>query len=63
MPGEEKMMMGMIGVVVMAAVAQQLIPKKTYCCPICSTCFYTYDELHSHFTTQHPAEDIDIIWE
>ncbi len=52
------MMIAMLGVV-----AQTLIPQPQYQCPICGQKFMTYDQLYQHFTTEHPAEPIDIIWE
>lgn len=60
----DKYMVGMFGVVLIAGVMQMMFPPATQCCPICpDVCFYTYEELYEHFTTQHPAEPIDIIWE
>ena len=56
-------MMAIVMVVVMAGVAQAAIPQPQYTCPICGQKFWTYDELYSHFTTEHPSEPIDIIWE
>ena len=53
--------LGMIMVV--AGVAQAMTPQPQYTCPICGDKSWTYDELYSHFTTEHPAEPIDIIWE
>lgn len=53
----------MIGLAVVASVAQSYTPTLDYICPICEARFATYDELYSHFTTEHPAEPIDIIWE
>lgn len=50
-------------IVVVAGVAQAMTPTAEYCCPICGVCFTTYDELYQHFTTEHPAEEIEIIWE
>lgn len=67
MAREEKIMMTMMMAVMMLAVVQVLIPQPvqaSYCCPICAnTCFMTYDELYNHFTTSHPADPIEIIWE
>ncbi len=61
-------MMGGIGVLMMLGVMGSLMPAApeappTYTCPICGEIFNTRDELYSHFTTEHPAEPIDIIWE
>lgn len=53
--------MGMITVV--AQMAQAATPQPQYTCPIDGLKFFTYDELYQHFTTEHPAEPIDIIWE
>jgi len=63
----EKILMGgmaaMIGLAAIASVAQAYTPQMDYVCPICDARFATYDELYSHFITEHPAEPIDIIWE
>lgn len=64
----EKMMMTMVMVIVMAAVMMQVIEgmepaAPTFECPLGDGVFYTYDELYEHFTTAHPTQPIDIIWE
>ena len=63
----DKILMGgmaaMIGLAAVASVAQAYTPRLDYVCPICGARFATYDELYSHFTTEHPAEPIEIIWE
>ena len=56
-------MFGLILLVAVAGIAQAMVPTAEYTCPICGAPFYTYDELYSHFTSEHPAEDIEIIWE
>ena len=38
-------------------------PVEKYKCPICGETFATYYQLYSHFTTEHPATPIEIIWE
>ena len=53
----------MIGLAAVTSVVQAYTPKLEYVCPICGARFATYDELYSHFTTEHPAEPIEIIWE
>jgi len=53
----------MIGLAAVASVTQAATPNLDYVCPICGARFATYDELYSHFTTEHPAEPIEIIWE
>lgn len=53
--------LGMI--VVVAGVAQAMTPTPQYTCPICGDPFMTYEDLYNHFTTEHPSEPIDIIWE
>ena len=62
----EKILMGgiaaMIGLAAVASVAQASTPSLDYVCPICGARFATYDELYQHFTTEHPAEPIEIIW-
>ena len=63
---EKVMMGGMTAVVTMAMlvwVVQAIIPQPQYVCPVCGAKFMTYDELYQHFTTEHPAEPIDIGWE
>ena len=63
----DKILMGgvaaMIGLAAVTSVVQAYTPKLEYVCPICGARFATYDELYSHFTTEHPAEPIEIIWE
>ena len=52
-----------VAVIGMAAMAKAAPPVEEYQCPICGQTFATYEELYSHFTTEHPAEPIQIIWE
>jgi len=59
----EKTVMTIMMMVIMLALVTQIMPTKRYTCPICGEAFYTYDELYSHFSNQHPAEPISIIWE
>lgn len=62
----EKYFMPMMGMIMIAGVLQQILPAapiKDQCCPLCTECFYTYDELYTHFVTAHPATPINIIWE
>ena len=64
----EKIMPAMIGalfgITMAMAVAQYAMAAQTpYQCPICGARFATYDELYQHFVSEHPAEDITIIWE
>ncbi len=56
-------MFGLIMLVAVVGIVQGMQPTPQYTCPICGTKFFTYDELYAHFTTEHPAEPIDIIWE
>jgi hypothetical protein len=56
-------MMAIMMVVIMGGVAQAAIPQPQYTCPICGEKFWTYDELYAHFTTEHPSEPIEVIWE
>lgn len=56
----------MIGLTMVVAVAQMVEaqqPVPEYTCPICGDPFWTYQELYDHFVTEHPAEDLTIIWE
>lgn len=69
-PGETdnlmKPVMTMMIVIIMLAVVVSILPTPPtpqYTCPICGEQFFTYDELYSHFTTEHPAVDIEIIWD
>ena len=63
----DKILMGgiaaMIGLAAVASMAQAYTPSLEYVCPICGAKFATYEELYQHFTTEHPAEPIEIIWE
>lgn len=52
-----------LGLAIVIAVVQAMQPTLAYTCPICGEKFVTYDELYSHFITEHPSEPIDIIWE
>lgn len=70
MAKEEAMEKGMIGMVmaimmmlIMVQFVQGSTPQPQYTCPICSGKFMTYEDLYSHFTSEHPAEDIEVIWE
>jgi len=53
----------MVMLSVVAGMGQAAVPQPQYQCPICGEWFFTYDELFTHFTTEHPAEPIEIIWE
>ncbi len=55
-------MTAMIGLAVIAGVAQAYRPGLDYICPIDGTRFATYEELYEHFTT-HPTMPIEITWE
>ncbi|GAI88522.1 unnamed protein product [marine sediment metagenome] len=55
--------LGTLAVLAVAAVALAAPPTPQYACPICGQEFMTYEELYNHFTVEHPAEPIDIIWE
>lgn len=68
----EKAVMGgviaLVMIVVMSQAVQAFPPAQPvapeYCCPICpDKCYPTYEELYEHFTTAHPTQPIDIIWE
>jgi transcription initiation factor IIE alpha subunit len=63
LPAVMTAMFGLVMIVAVADVAQAMTPQPQYVCPICGQKFYTYDELYQHFTTEHPSEPIDIIWE
>ncbi len=60
-------MMAIVMVSVLSTVVQAFAPAPPptaqYCCPLePDVCFFTYEELYSHFTSAHPTEPIDIIW-
>lgn len=55
--------LGLVMVVAVSNMVQAAQPTPEYTCPICGTQFWTYDELYSHFTSEHPASPIDILWE
>jgi len=59
--------MGMFIAIIMMLIMAQLVrgstPQPQYTCPVCGEKFMTYEELYNHFTSEHPAESIDIIWE
>jgi hypothetical protein len=55
-------MFGLAMIVAVAGMAQGMVPTPKYTCPICGAKFNTYDQLYSHFTTEHPSEPIEIIW-
>lgn len=63
----EKVMIGGVMAIIMMLIMVQFVqastPQPQYTCPICSEKFMTYEDLYSHFTTEHPSEPIDIIWE
>lgn len=66
----EKMLSAVMGgvlvlglVLLLPGIVQAMAPQPQFTCPICGLQFFTYDELYQHFTTEHPAEPIDIIWE
>jgi hypothetical protein len=56
-------MFGLIMIVAVVNMTQSMQPTPQYTCPICGLKFFTYDELYTHFITEHPAEPIEIIWE
>ena len=58
------MVMAIVGVSVLSMVVTGMAPAPpTFECPLGDGVFYTYDELYEHFTTTHPTQPIDIIWE
>ena len=64
----DKILMGgiaaMIGLAMVGSMVQAYAPPEPqFVCPIDGQRFATYDELYQHFTTEHPAEPIEIIWE
>lgn len=66
----EKTIMTMMMVMIMMVLLSQVVvgmtptpPTADFICPIDGEAFYTYEELYAHFTTAHPTEPIDIIWD
>ncbi len=62
------MMIAVMAAIVLPLVAQAAPPAPTYCCPIHErlgepVCFFTYDDLASHFAIEHPSEPIVIDWD
>lgn len=60
------MIMTMTMVFVMGAFAMSIVQasQPQFCCPFCNgVCFYTVEELESHFASEHPGEPIDITWD
>lgn len=55
-------MTAMIAVVACASIVQAAAPT-VYTCPICGATFGSMADLETHFTSEHPSEPIDIIWE
>ena len=54
------------GVIVIGAIflLSRRAEAAEFCCPIePDVCFDTLEELVVHFTTEHPHEPIDILWE
>ena len=47
------------------AIVTKAAPAGGWCCPYCSQCFATYEELRAHVETAHPGERIplDIEWD
>ena len=56
-------MAALIGLAAAAGAVQAYTPSLEYVCPICGARFATYEELYEHFTSEHPSEPIEIIWE
>ncbi len=56
-------MAALIGLAAAASLAQAATPSLEYVCPVCGEKFPGYDQLNSHFNTEHPAEPIEITWE
>ena len=57
------LVLGLGVLIAVAGMVQAMTPTPQYTCPICGVKLWTYDELYTHFTSEHPAEPIDIIWE
>jgi len=53
----------LVGLAAVCWAVESYTPRLDYVCPLCGMKFATYDELYQHFTSLHPAEPIEIIWE
>lgn len=49
-----------IGLTAYFATRAEAAPPAEFCCPYCSECFATYEELVDHVQTEHPGERIPI---
>lgn len=61
-------MIAIMGSMMVSLLAQAAPPAPTYCCPIHGrlgepVCFYTYDDLATHFAIEHPSVPINIEWD
>lgn len=62
----EQMMIGMMIAIMGVLILSQVVlaaPPGQFVCPICGEPFLIYDELYAHFTSAHPSQPIDVIWE
>lgn len=59
--------LGIFGLItaIVAATRAKAAPPGKYCCPYCSECFDTYEELVDHVKSEHPGEriPIEITWD
>ena len=56
--------MGFAMIMIMIGIIGAYTPEVTYdCCPICGECFTSVEDLETHFGIEHPAVDIDVIWQ
>lgn len=55
--------LGIVGLItaIVAATRAKAAPPGEYCCPYCTDCFPTYQELVDHVRDVHPGERIPII--
>ncbi len=64
----QKSIMGIMMVMIMASIMLTVVQGSepappSFECPLDDEVFYTYDELSAHFTSAHPTQPIDIIWD
>jgi len=47
-------------IAIVVATRAEAAPPLEWCCPYCSECFATYEELVEHVRTAHPGERIPL---
>jgi len=60
---EKGIIAGVVATAIIAGVAltgAKAAPPAEWCCPYCSECFPSYEELVAHVKTTHPGERIPL---